>query len=182
VRPSLPPDGQPGQSHLVTGIIFAAKVEEPGLTANGRPSADSGEHPHRSETLADHRALILVVERDPNIRELEAFFLKEEGFAVEFAADGIAALERAREILPDIVITEILVPGLDGLSLCRKLKQDPQTQNIAVLVFSILMVETRAKEAGADACLRKPLADRKLVDTVRELLALHAPGPKEARG
>lgn len=124
--------------------------------------------------MAGHRALILVVERDPNVRELEAFFLKEAGFAVEFSEDGIAALARAREVQPDIIITEILVPKLDGLSLCRKLKQDPQTRNIAVLVFSILLAATRASEAGADAFLRKPLSERRLVDTVRELLAVRA--------
>ena len=133
--------------------------------------------------MAGHRALILVVERDPSVRELEAFFLEEAGFAVEFADDGITALARAREVRPDIVITEILVPRLDGLSLCRQLKQDPETRNIAVLVFSILVAAGRAKEAGADAFLRKPLAERRLVDTVRELLALRAAQQiKEAHG
>jgi CheY-like chemotaxis protein len=117
------------------------------------------------------RALILVVERDPNVRELEAYFLEEAGFSVEFAEDGVSALARARELRPDILITEILVPKLDGLALCRKLKAEPATRNIAVLVFSILMAAGRAREAGADAFLRKPLVESRLVDTVRELMA-----------
>jgi PleD family two-component response regulator len=73
--------------------------------------------------------------------------------------------------MPDIIITEILVPTLDGLSLCRRLKADHRTRDIAVLVFSILSASGRAREAGADAFLLKPLAEGLLVDTVRELLA-----------
>lgn len=119
------------------------------------------------------RALILVVERDLHVRELEAYFLEEAGFDVEFTADGAEALERARELQPEIVITEILVPKLDGLALCRCLKKDPQTRGIMVLVFSILAAATRAREVGADAFLMKPLAERHLVETVRQLMAQH---------
>jgi CheY-like chemotaxis protein len=116
------------------------------------------------------RAIILVVERDPHIRELESYFLNEAGFTVDFAADGLVALERARELQPDIIITEVLVPKLDGLALCRTVKADPQLQHIVMLVFSILAVQSRASEAGADAFLMKPLAEKRLVDTVRQLL------------
>jgi two-component system response regulator MprA len=121
-----------------------------------------------------HRAIILVVERDPHVRDLEAFFLNEAGFGVEFAADGQAALEMAHEIKPDIIITEILVPKLGGLALCRSVKNDPALRLTVVLIFSILAAEGRAREAGADAFLMKPLAERRLVSTVRELLARRA--------
>jgi CheY-like chemotaxis protein len=116
------------------------------------------------------QAIILVVERDPHVRELEAHFLSQAGYSVGFANDGIGALEQARKILPEIIITEILVPALDGLSLCRRLKADPQTRDIAVLIFSILAAGGRAREAGADAFLLKPLAEHTLVNTVRQLL------------
>ena len=117
-------------------------------------------------------AIILVVERDPHIRELESYFLNEAGFTVDFAADGLAALERARALKPDIIITEVLVPKLDGLALCRTVKTDPDLQHIVMLVFSILAVQSRASEAGADAFIMKPLAEKRLVDTVRQLLRL----------
>jgi two-component system response regulator MprA len=120
-------------------------------------------------------ALILVVERDPHVRELEAFFLQEAGYAVEFAVDGQAALESARTLLPAIVITEVLVPKLDGLALCRALKSDPATAPISVLVFSILAAAGRAREAGADAFLMKPLAEKRLVQVVQELIAAEHP-------
>jgi DNA-binding response OmpR family regulator len=127
------------------------------------------------------RALILVVERDPHVRALEAFFLNEAGFGVEFAPDGVAALAMARELKPDIIITEVLVPKLDGLALCRAVRKETELKNTVVLVFSILAAATRAREAGADAFLMKPLAEQSLVQTVRELLAqrtLSSPGAR----
>lgn len=117
------------------------------------------------------QALILVVERDPNIRALEEYFLQQAGFAVEFAKDGDEALARVRRDHPAILITEILVPRLDGLALCRAIKQDQETQRTAVLVFSILAAASRARDAGADAFLLKPLAERTLVDVVQRLLS-----------
>jgi DNA-binding response OmpR family regulator len=139
-------------------------MENPGHS----PSAPSRQSSNPGDL---HRALILVVERDPNVRELEAYFLDEAGFSVEFAADGDAALEMARALRPDIVITEILVPKLDGLALTRTIRNDPSLRGTVVLIFSILAAQARASEAGADAFLMKPLAERRLVDTVRTLLA-----------
>ena len=80
----------------------------------------------------------------------------------------------ARSLVPDIIITEILVPKLDGLALCRAVKEDPSLHRTAILVFSILAAESRAREAGADAFLMKPLAERRMVDTGRALLASRA--------
>jgi DNA-binding response OmpR family regulator len=118
----------------------------------------------------DADALILVVERDPHVKKLERFFLERAGFRVEFADDGQLGLERARALKPRIVVTELLLPGLDGLSVCRVLKADPATRHMVVLVFSILSAEQRSLEAGADAFLKKPLDDARLVATVNRLL------------
>ena len=115
-------------------------------------------------------AVILCVERDPYVRDLETYFLNEAGFGVNFAEDGLQALQLARDLHPTIVITEILVPKLDGLALCRKLKADAATRDIAVLVFSLLAAERRALDAGADAFLIKPLSAELLKEKVRELL------------
>lgn len=99
-------------------------------------------------------ALVLVVERDPHVRELERFFLHEAGFAVDFAEDGLSALEMVRTGHPAIIVTEIIVPRLDGLALCRKVKEDPALASTVVLVFSILAAHGRARDARADAFLR----------------------------
>lgn len=122
------------------------------------------------------RALILVVERNLAVQRLERFLLEDAGYSVEFAADGFAALERARELMPRIVVTELLVPKLDGLRLCSALKSDPQTSSIVVLVFSHLHAEDRALDAGADAFLLKPLDEELLTQTVARLLEIHREG------
>jgi DNA-binding response OmpR family regulator len=138
--------------------------------------------PSASAGAGTGSAVILCVERDPYVRELETYFLREAGFEVTFAEDGMHALQLARELRPTIVITEILVPKLDGLALCRRLKADPATQHAAVLVFSLLAADRRARDAGADAFLPKPLTSETLLETVRLLLAarLSASGSAKA--
>ena len=117
------------------------------------------------------RALILVVERNPVVQRLERYFLEQAGYTVEFASNGQAALHRARELRPSIVVTEIMVPVLDGLSLCRILKSEPETAHARVLMFSHLYAEDRAREVGADAFLLKPLSEELLIQTVEKLIA-----------
>jgi CheY-like chemotaxis protein len=137
-----------------------------------------------AQPLSRHsnRALIVVVERDEHVQRLERYFLEQAGYEVAFAASGEQALEMARELEPRILITEILLPGTDGLSLCRQLKADAATREIAVLVFSILAAEDRAREAGADAFLRKPLDDALLVGTVERLIARYREGVAGVEG
>ena len=116
------------------------------------------------------RALILVTEPDPQVKLLQRYFLETAGFDVEFASDGEEGLELARARLPRILITAILLPTRDGLSVCRALKSDTRTSGIKVLVFSVLAAGDRAVAAGADAFLRKPLDDEALIQTVHGLL------------
>jgi CheY-like chemotaxis protein len=115
----------------------------------------------------DNRELVLIAERDRHVRELQEYFLTRAGFAIEFADDGEMALDAARRLAPRALVCEILLPKLDGLTLCRRIKADPQTHGIAVIVFSILSAGTRANEAGADAFLRKPIIESTFLDTVR---------------
>lgn len=132
----------------------------------------SNVEPDKAELSAtNQRALILVVERNPVVQRLERYFLEQAGYAVEFASDGESALDRARELRPNIVVTEIMVPLLDGLSLCRILKSEPNTAHARVLIFSHLHAEDRAREVGADAFLLKPLSEELLIETVEKLIA-----------
>lgn len=125
--------------------------------------------------------LILIAERDQQVRKLQQFFLGRAGFDVEFADDGESAFERTLLAPPALVVTEILVPKLDGLALCRRLRDDARTLRVPVLVFSILSAEVRALEAGAGAFLRKPLVDSTFVAAVQKLTAAQAPPAQEAQ-
>jgi CheY-like chemotaxis protein len=120
--------------------------------------------------------LILIAERDRNVRDLQKHFLERAGFAVEFMDDGLAAFERAQLACPAVVITEILIPRLDGLALCRRLRDEPRTRETPVIVFSILGAEGRAAEAGANAFLRKPLVESTFVAAVRALIVAQSNG------
>ncbi len=130
----------------------------------------SGSETAESSAIAQ-RALILVVERNPVVQRLERYFLEQAGYSVEFASDGLRALERARELRPNIIVTEIMVPLLDGLSLCREIKADPKTAHARVLIFSHLHAGDRAREVCADAFLLKPISEERLIDTVEKLIA-----------
>ena len=85
--------------------------------------------------------------------------------------DGEAALNKARSARINLIIAEILIPKIDGLSLCRRLREDPLTDSIPVIVFSILAAAGRATEAGAAAFLRKPLVESVFLATVRDVIA-----------
>ena len=123
--------------------------------------------------------MILIAERDESVRKLEALFLERAGFTVAFADDGQTALERALSERPALIITEILIPRLDGLALCRRLREDPRTCEIPVIVFSILAAAQRASEAGANAFLRKPLVDSIFVAAVQDLITAQPTGAME---
>lgn len=114
--------------------------------------------------------LVLVVEPDPYTRALQQSLLGER-YVVHFVSDGESAVEAARQLHPSLLIADILVPKIDGLRVCRMLKAEPSTREIAVLIFSELLAERRALEAGADAFLHKPLDEARFLDEVERLLA-----------
>ena len=105
------------------------------------------------------RPLILVAERDANVRAFQSVFLARAGLDAEFVDDGVQALERARALAPALLITEILIPKMDGLMLCRAIRADRELANLPVIVFSILAAAARAHEAGATAFMRKPMIE-----------------------
>jgi CheY-like chemotaxis protein len=129
--------------------------------------------------ITERQVLILVVERDPYIQALESRLLESWGYHPVFAPDGTSAIELARSLLPKLLISEILVPKLDGLQVCRQLKADAATQQIRILIFSELLAERRAREAGADAFLRKPLDQLVFLRTVQDLLGIREPHSEE---
>jgi CheY-like chemotaxis protein len=118
-----------------------------------------------------HRTpVILIADRDRRVRELQEHFLARAGLQVEFADDGQAALDRAAVARPGVIVTEILLPKLDGLALCRRLREDPATRATPIVVFSILAAADRARDAGANLFLRKPFVDTTFVAAIQGLI------------
>lgn len=123
--------------------------------------------------------LVLIAERDHTVRQLQRQFVEEAGFTVEFVDDGEAALVRAREAVPAVLVTEIMLPKVDGLTVCRTLAADPLTSRIPVLVFSILSASARAHDAGAKAYLRKPIVGAAFIATLNQLVAANSNGKEQ---
>lgn len=124
-----------------------------------------------AEKAASHGAiLILVAEKDPITAELEQYFLNKQGYDVHIVLDGRRAVETAETVKPDLIILDVILPGLSGLKVCSALKGNTLTKDIPVLVFSVLDVRDRALDAGADAFLLKPIEQPKLIEAVQALL------------
>ncbi|MDB5478765.1 MAG: diguanylate cyclase domain protein [Alphaproteobacteria bacterium] len=120
-------------------------------------------------------AKILVVDDiAPNVKLLEAK-LTREFFRVVTAMSGPEALEKARTERPDVILLDIMMPGMDGFEVCERLKADPLTQNIPVVMVTALTDisdRVRGLEAGADDFLSKPVNDLALMSRVRSLIRL----------
>ena len=120
-------------------------------------------------------AKILVVDDiAPNVKLLEAK-LTREFFRVITAMSGAEALEKARTEKPDVILLDIMMPGMDGFEVCEHLKADPATQNIPVVMVTALTDiadRVRGLEAGADDFLSKPVNDLALMSRVRSLIRL----------
>ncbi len=114
--------------------------------------------------------VIVIAERDKRIRALQTFFLEKEGFAVAFAADEQSAFEAVHSMSPAVLVTEILIGKTDGLALCRRVREDPETRETPIVVFSILAAEARAKAVAASAFLRKPMIGETFVAVIRQVL------------
>jgi len=121
--------------------------------------------------------LVLVVEDDPETRRFYALALMADGFATEEAHNGFQALDKATTASPDLILSDIAVPGLDGIELCRRLRADPRTAAIPILAVTghdDRHYPDRARAAGANQVLIKPFAPETLVAEARHLL--NAPG------
>lgn len=120
------------------------------------------------------RPLVLLVEDDRAGRVLLARWLQEAGFRVEQAHNGLQALERAFDSRPDVVVTDLHIPGIDGFELARRLKQDPRTLDVPVLAVTGYVAFAsdpgRALRAGCDAVLPKPYSPEDLEAAIRNLI------------
>ena len=124
--------------------------------------------------LADRRA-VLVVDDDEAVRELVAIILGEEGYAVHTAASGSEALSVAQQEQPAVVLMDVNMPGLDGLSACRRLRADERLAALpVVLMSSQLVAGDELRRCRADNFLPKPFDITELVDEVERFLGPQA--------
>ena len=116
---------------------------------------------------------ILIIEDEADIRELLAYNLQQEGFAVLEAGDGRLGLEMARAQAPALVLLDLMLPGIDGLTVCRELERDPATAPIPLIMLTAKGEELDrvvGLELGADDYVVKPFSVRELILRIRKIL------------
>jgi len=116
---------------------------------------------------------ILVCDDEANIRNIMDFSLEAEGFLVVSAVDGEEALMKAMNEEPDLILLDVMMPGSDGLTVCRQLKENPKTAHIPVMMLTARNGKgdrDAGLQAGADDYITKPFSPQRLVEKVQDLL------------
>jgi len=116
---------------------------------------------------------VLVVEDERDIAELVVLYLKREGFTARCVGDGPTALARIDKSVPDLLILDLMLPGIDGLEICRRVRRDERTMGIPIIMLTAKGEETDkivGLEVGADDYITKPFSPRELMARVKALL------------
>ncbi|NQW30961.1 MAG: response regulator transcription factor [Ignavibacteria bacterium] len=116
---------------------------------------------------------VLVVDDERDIVELISYNLRKEGFEVETAYNGLEAVEKALLTNPDLVILDIMMPGMDGYDVCRKLRKEPATASAAIMFLTAKATDIDqilGLELGADDYVQKPISPRVLIARVKTIL------------
>lgn len=113
---------------------------------------------------------VLVVDDDPTVSEVVTGYLNRAGFAVDVAADGPAAVARATAQPPDLVVLDLMLPGMDGLEVCRRIRRDGPLPVITLTARGDEEDRVLGLEVGADNYVTKPFSPRELVLRVESVL------------
>jgi phosphate regulon transcriptional regulator PhoB len=119
------------------------------------------------------RKSILIVEDEEDIQELVRYNLAKEGFEPTGVVSGEEAIVKARAALPDLILLDLMLPGVDGLEVCRQLKKDPKTSPIPIIMLTAKGEDAdivSGLELGADDYVTKPFSPRVLVSRIRAVL------------
>ena len=112
----------------------------------------------------------MIVDDEPDILKLTEFRLKKAGYETVSAADGFAALEKLKGSKPDLILLDIMLPGINGYEVCKRIKQDKETCGIPILFFTayavIADVEEKIREFGVQGVVKKPFRTEELLEAV----------------
>ena len=113
---------------------------------------------------------ILVVEDELSLQETLAYNLKKQGYEVEAIGDGLAALDKARQVHPDLIVLDLMLPGMDGFEVCRVLRQEMTTPVLMLTARDDEIDRVVGLEVGADDYMTKPFSMRELMARVKAML------------
>jgi len=116
---------------------------------------------------------ILIADDDPEMRNVIRISLKGDGYEIHEAKDGYEALDMASALRPDLIVLDVMMPGMVGYRVCQELKKEPETEHILILILTARdtgMTGDAALDAGADDLMSKPFLPKQLRDKVRLML------------
>ena len=122
---------------------------------------------------------ILVIEDDPAISRLVDYSLRHQGFEVIAATNGLEGIRKAHKEAPDLIILDVMLPGMDGFEICHKLRSEEDTAQLPILMFSAKAQEidkNTGLKVGADDYLPKPATPAEIVKRVEKLLEKKSAG------
>lgn len=125
---------------------------------------------------------ILVIDDEPDLIELVSYNLKKEGFKVATALSGEDGLEKIRKSSFDLLILDLMLPGIQGVEVCRMLRSNPKTESLPIIMLTAKREESdkvRGLETGADDYMTKPFGPKELIARVRALLRRSSSAVKE---
>jgi CheY-like chemotaxis protein len=131
------------------------------------------------------RPLALIADDDADILWLISLTLERDGYEVVTAKDGLAALESAFHRVPHLVVLDLMMPGIDGCEVTRRLRAEEATRDVPIMIVTAFAEESQAAKAlaaGADAYLRKPFSPRELLAKTASLLLERRPRSRLATG
>lgn len=116
---------------------------------------------------------VLIIDDEPDHVELIKLRLEANNYDVIYAYNGNEGIEKIKKEKPDLVLLDIMMPGIDGYEVSKKIKSDPKTKNLPIIMLTaagIKDLEEKCKEAGADYCIRKPYESKEIIDTIKSIL------------
>ena len=117
---------------------------------------------------------ILIVEDQEELRQLECLLLGSRGYMVEGVADGKAALDYLESRKPDLVLLDVMLPGIDGFEVCRQIRSSEETKHIPVIMITARNSRedmVKGEQVGANMYMTKPFKSQKIIESIRTLLA-----------
>jgi signal transduction histidine kinase/CheY-like chemotaxis protein len=137
----------------------------------------STEHKEISVERREKISTVLVIDDDPSVRQIMTHFLTQKGFAVRVAVDGEQGLALASELMPDAITLDVMMPGLDGWSVLKTLKADPELRDIPVILVTMVENRSMGYSLGAAEYLPKPVDKERLCAVLNRCVRHQTKGP-----
>jgi CheY-like chemotaxis protein len=122
--------------------------------------------------MANAPKKIVIADDNENIREALTYLLEDEGYELWLAKDGAEALAKSREVVPDVLLLDIMMPGMNGYDVCSSLKNDPLLKKIYVIMLTAkgqAAEQEHGKEVGADEYVVKPFSPMEILTKIKKI-------------